>query len=212
LYLPLETLERAGCTEADFGRGVATDALRRAMGVEVDRAETYLRGGMELVELVPRELRVEVSLFLAGGLSVVDAIRRQDYDVWRRRPTVSTAKKLRLLVGCWWNAPKFLQGADELLPRFALPADVADRLQASTNRSCCCQHKRLACVRAAILAAPTTWATARPRSTPRHVGIVAAPLVDATRRHSDPLLPALADTIENFRFPSNTARRNRRVE
>lgn len=113
LYLPLETLERAGCSESDFVRANerkgATDALRRAVGVEVDRAESYLRGGMELVELVPRELRVEVSLFLAGGLSVVDAIRRQRYDVWRRRPTVSSAKKLRLLVGCWWNAPKFLR-------------------------------------------------------------------------------------------------------
>lgn len=111
LYLPLQTLERAGCSESDLVRadecGGATDALRRAVGVEVDRAEMYLRGGMELVELVPRELRVEVSLFLAGGLSVVDAIRRQGYDVWRRRPTVSSAKKLRLLLGCWWNAPKF---------------------------------------------------------------------------------------------------------
>lgn len=109
LYLPLETLERAGCSELDLNRGTATDALRRALGVEVDRAESYLRGGQELVELMPRELRLEVSLFLAGGLSVVEAIRRQGCDVWRRRPTVSSAKKLRLLVGCWWNAPKFLR-------------------------------------------------------------------------------------------------------
>lgn len=119
LYLPLETLEHAGCAEndlarADIGRarikgGGATEALRRALRVEVDRAESYLCGGQELVELMPRELGVEISLFLAGGLSVVEAIRRQDYDVWRRRPTVSSAKKLRLLVGCWWNAPKFLR-------------------------------------------------------------------------------------------------------
>ncbi len=114
VYLPLETFERAGCSEDDLERArikgaAATDAMRRALRVEVDRAESYLRGGQELVELMPRELGVEVSLFLAGGLSVVEAIRRQDYDVWRRRPTVSSAKKLRLLVGCWWNAPKFLR-------------------------------------------------------------------------------------------------------
>ena len=112
LYLPLETLESAGCSEADFQRADserrrATDTLRQALRVEVDRAESYLRGGRELVELLPRELRVEVSLFLAGGLSVVDAIRRQDHDVWRRRPAVSAAKKLRLLVGCWWNPFSF---------------------------------------------------------------------------------------------------------
>lgn len=114
VYLPLETLEHAGCSEGDLERAAIkgdgpTDALRRALRVEVDRAESYLRGGQELVELVPRELGVEVSLFVAGGLSVAEAIRRQDYDVWRRRPTVSSAKKLRLLVGCWWNAPKFLR-------------------------------------------------------------------------------------------------------
>jgi squalene synthase HpnC len=112
LYLPLETLELTGCSEADFQRadmkrGEATDAFRHALRIEVDRAESYLRGGQELVELMPRELRVEVSLFLAGGLSVVDAIRRQDHDVWRRRPVVSAAKKLRLLVGCWWNPFRF---------------------------------------------------------------------------------------------------------
>jgi len=114
LYLPLETLEQAGCSEddlecADRERGGANDALRRAVEVEVDRAETYLRGGQELVELMPHDLRVDVALFLAGGLSVVEAIRRQDYDVWRRRPTVSSAKKFRLLVGCWWNAANFLR-------------------------------------------------------------------------------------------------------
>ena len=111
IYLPLETLQRLGCRRlisiAHLVR--ATSAKVRptpcgAVSVEVDRAESYLRGGMELVELVPRELRVEVSLFLAGGLSVVDAIRRQGYDVWRRRPTVSycekTAAARGLLVEC----------------------------------------------------------------------------------------------------------------
>lgn len=107
LYFPLETLEQVGCSEHEFERGVATDALRRAVQVEVDRSESYLLAGQELVELVPRELRVEVSLFIAGGLSVVQAIRRQGCDVWRNRPTISSVQKLRLLVGCWWNAPRF---------------------------------------------------------------------------------------------------------
>ena len=40
------------------------------------------------------------------------------------------------------------------------------------------------------------------RRAPRALGVVAASLVDATRgEHDDPLLPALADTIENFQVP-----------
>ena len=49
-------------------------------------------------------LRLAVALFVHGGLATLEAIRRQNYDVWTRRPTVSRVDKLRLLFGCWWNA------------------------------------------------------------------------------------------------------------
>ncbi len=103
LYLPQETLDRAGYTTAMWARQEFNDAFRRALVEEVDRAEHYLREGQALVALMPAELRLEVALFVAGGLQIVRAIRRQDYNVWRRRPRVSKLARLRLLATAWWQ-------------------------------------------------------------------------------------------------------------
>ena len=37
------------------------------------------------------------------GLAVLDRIRRLDYDVWTRRPTVGRLDKLRILIQSWWR-------------------------------------------------------------------------------------------------------------
>lgn len=114
IYLPRTTLDRAGCSEEDFVRGQASAAFREALRVEVERAELYLRAGEPLVELMPRELRVDVALFVAGGRSILAAIRNLDYDVWRRRPTVSRWSQGRLLWQCWRRARR--SAAQEAAP------------------------------------------------------------------------------------------------
>ncbi|MBI3840267.1 MAG: squalene synthase HpnC [Planctomycetia bacterium] len=103
VYLPRATLDQAGYTDEMFARGQYNEAFRQAMRVEVDRAEHYLRGGEALVELMPTELRIDIALFIAGGLSILRAIRDLDYNVWRRRPRVSRLKQLGLLTRCWWR-------------------------------------------------------------------------------------------------------------
>jgi squalene synthase HpnC len=103
VYLPQSTLRAAGYDESMFARREFNDAFRGALREEVGRAELHLREGEPLVRLMPRELRLDVSLFVAGGLAILAAIRRQDYDVWRRRPTVSRPAKLGLLARNWWR-------------------------------------------------------------------------------------------------------------
>jgi phytoene/squalene synthetase len=102
-YWPQETLARFGYTETMFARGECNAAFRQVMRVEVERAENYLRTGEPLARRVPRELRLDVALFAAGGLAVARAIRGIEFDVWRRRPVLSKATQLRLLAGCWWR-------------------------------------------------------------------------------------------------------------
>jgi phytoene/squalene synthetase len=53
--------------------------------------------------MVPPELRLDVALFVHGGLAILEAIRRQDFDVWTRRPVVSKMEKMRLFARCWWR-------------------------------------------------------------------------------------------------------------
>jgi squalene synthase HpnC len=103
IYLPQARCRRFGYDESMFARREHNEALRRLLAAEVREAEGWLRGGLPLVEMVPRWMRLEVALFIQGGLAILAAIRRQDYDVWARRPVVSKLEKLRLAARCWWR-------------------------------------------------------------------------------------------------------------
>jgi len=103
IYVPLADCRRFGYDESMFVRREHNDALRRLLAAEVSEAEGWLRRGLPLVGMVPRWLRLEVALFIHGGLAILAAIRRQDYDVWSRRPVVSKLEKLRLVARCWWG-------------------------------------------------------------------------------------------------------------
>jgi len=103
VYLPQARCRRFGYDESMFARRESNHAFRRLLAAEVSEAEGWLRAGLPLVEMVPQWLKLEVALFIHGGLAILDAIRRQDYDVWTRRPVVSRLEKLRLLARCWWR-------------------------------------------------------------------------------------------------------------
>jgi squalene synthase HpnC len=105
IYLPQAVCRQFGCDEAAFTRREPNDAFRRLLADQVEQAEGYLRRGLPLAAMMPPRLRLPVALFAEGGLATLEAIRRQNYDVWTRRPTVSRWKKLRLAIGCWWKLP-----------------------------------------------------------------------------------------------------------
>ena len=109
IYLPQDALDAAGYTPEMFGRREFNPAFRGLLAAEVDRAESYLRAGEPLIARVPPSLRVDVSLFVAGGLAILEAIRRIDYNVWLRRPVVSRRQKFGLLAHCWWS-PAAIRG------------------------------------------------------------------------------------------------------
>ncbi len=104
IYLPQADCRRFGYTEAMFARRECSEAFRGLMQFEVDQAEGFLRAGLPLLKMMPRKLRLDVALFINGGLAILRAIRGQNYDVWTRRPRVSKMEKMRLLVGCWWKS------------------------------------------------------------------------------------------------------------
>jgi squalene synthase HpnC len=103
IYLPQVDYRRFGYDEAMFAARECNQAFRRLLSVHVEQAEGWLRRGGPLLGLLPREMRLPAALFLNGGLALLDAIRRQDFDVWTSRPVVSKMDKLRILARCWWR-------------------------------------------------------------------------------------------------------------
>jgi len=97
VYLPLEDMTRFGVTEADIAEKKFTPAFADLMRFQVDRTRGYFERGRGLLPLLPREVRVDVELFIRGGEATLNAIERQGCDVLTSRPVMSKWKKLLLL-------------------------------------------------------------------------------------------------------------------
>jgi len=106
VYLPLADCKRFGYDESMFVRRECNEAFRRLLAEQVDWAESFLQRGKTLANQMPRGLRLPVALFAEGGLATLRAVRRQQFDVWTHRPTVSRVEKFCLMVRCWWKLGK----------------------------------------------------------------------------------------------------------
>jgi squalene synthase HpnC len=101
IYLPQDLCRRHGWDEGRFAAAKSDSAkcdsqFRDLLQPLVAEAEAMLSAGRPLVKRVSPELRLPVQLFIAGGQAILAAIKRNRYDVWSRRPTVSRLTKLRL--------------------------------------------------------------------------------------------------------------------
>jgi squalene synthase HpnC len=93
IYLPADSMERFGVTEAQIVEGRCDENFRRLMRYEVDRASEMFKRGEELLPLLRPAVRMQISLFGKGGRLVLSSIRRQHYDTMSRRPALSRWQK-----------------------------------------------------------------------------------------------------------------------
>ena len=98
VYLPHEDCFRFGYSDADLAARRFTPAFRELMRFEVDRARDFLTRGLDLIPLVPKNVRPDIELFARGGLAILRNIEAIDYNVWRTRPEVSKREKIGLLL------------------------------------------------------------------------------------------------------------------
>ncbi|MCS6977210.1 MAG: squalene synthase HpnC [Gemmatales bacterium] len=98
IYLPREDRERFRYADADLRQRRFTPAFRELMAFEVERARDFFERGRPLIERMPREMQIEIELFIRGGEAILDRIVAQGYDVWKRRPTLSRVEKAALIV------------------------------------------------------------------------------------------------------------------
>ena len=85
---------RTYLVESDVARGGNVEATRAL----VERARELLASGRALETRVPPALRLQLVLYRLGGLAICDAIERFGYDTAARRPSVSGATKVSLVL------------------------------------------------------------------------------------------------------------------
>jgi squalene synthase HpnC len=96
VYLPQEDMRRFGVSDETIAQGVATPEFRALLRYEVDYARSLFERGLPLIGRVNRDLALDLDLFSRGGLEILRAIERRNYDVLSARPAISKTTKLAL--------------------------------------------------------------------------------------------------------------------
>jgi len=108
LYLPLEDLDRFGCTEADLreevaqaGRGVRSDRVRALLAHQATRARGYYGRARDV--LPPAEARRLVAAEIMGAiyLGILRRIERAGYDVFSRVIRVPRPVRAWIAASTW---------------------------------------------------------------------------------------------------------------
>jgi squalene synthase HpnC len=96
IYIPQEDMRRFGVSGETIASGVATAEFRALLKYEVDYARSLFEQGLPLIGRVGRELALDLDLFNRGGLEILSAIERRNYDVLSARPAISKRTKMAL--------------------------------------------------------------------------------------------------------------------
>ena len=98
IYIPQEDMDCFGYTESDLAAGRVNPAFRRLLAFEVARTRDLFRQGAALPDTLAGRVKLDVALFTRGGLAVLAAIERRDYDVLTARPALARRRKAALFL------------------------------------------------------------------------------------------------------------------
>lgn len=102
IYLPAEDLARFGVGEQDLLSRRAGENFQRLMKFEIERARELFDRGKPLCTSVGGRLGLELRAVWLGGALILDRIEQNGYDVFTRRPFITSADKLKIL----WRASR----------------------------------------------------------------------------------------------------------
>jgi len=103
VYLPQADLAEFGVSETDLAERNCTEAFRKLLQQEVERAESRLQAGRTLARMIDRNVRFDIRLFALGGLKICEKIRRHNYDVLTQRPQLNKSDLPSLLWQASWS-------------------------------------------------------------------------------------------------------------
>jgi squalene synthase HpnC len=96
VYLPQKDMEFYRVSDTIIGERTATPEFRALMHCEVNYARDLFEQGLPLIGMVNRHLALDLDLFSRGGLEILRAIERRDFDVLSARSAISKATKASL--------------------------------------------------------------------------------------------------------------------
>ncbi len=103
IYIPQDDLERFGIGISDLRDQRVTPQFCNLMDALISRTNALFHAGYPLLNAVHGRLRYELRLTYLGGMQILKKIRRNEYDVFRRRPTITKRDAFALLLKAFFS-------------------------------------------------------------------------------------------------------------
>lgn len=103
LYLPREELIFYGIQESDIAAGRVTDNWRQFMKFQIERTRQLYKESWAGVQMLEREGQLAVGAASVFYQGILDDIEKHNYDVFRRRASLSTWGKVCRIPALIWN-------------------------------------------------------------------------------------------------------------
>jgi phytoene synthase len=104
VYLPLTELAQFGVTRADLEKRIATPEIKAALKFQIARVkdlEEKSKAGIALLDPASQPC-IETARILYCG--IVNAVAEIDYEVFKKRATVSLPRRLAVALPAWYKA------------------------------------------------------------------------------------------------------------
>jgi squalene synthase HpnC len=98
IYIPLEDMERFGYTVSDLKSQALNDSFRNLLCREVEFTRALFKKGWPLCTSVGKDLSFELRTVWSGGMKILEKIEQNGYDIFNKRPVISTIDKIRILL------------------------------------------------------------------------------------------------------------------
>ena len=98
IYIPQEDFNRFGYSDEQLGRGECNAAFQKMMDFQVERTQGLFRQGEPLLGETQGRLRMELTLVWLGGMRILEKIRKVEFDVFTKRPTLDWKDKIGMVV------------------------------------------------------------------------------------------------------------------
>jgi squalene synthase HpnC len=99
IYLPQDDLTQFGVATDDLINRSATNRFKDLLRFQIERTRAMFVCGKPLCLSVSGRLGLELRTVWLGGMRVLDRVEQNGFDVFARRPVISSADKLSILLG-----------------------------------------------------------------------------------------------------------------
>ncbi|MDP2301213.1 MAG: squalene synthase HpnC [Ignavibacteria bacterium] len=107
IYIPIGELDKFNVTESDIQNSVININFQKLLKFQIERVQEYFDIGYKLIPYLSGLFKYEILLTIKGGETILEKIKKNNYDVFNKRPVISKKDFITILITVLTNEIRF---------------------------------------------------------------------------------------------------------